>query len=143
MLAAFEEQVYNTMEEYKYIPQTLARTGKVQLAPLQLGRMIGHLFVIRHNVNMHSDILDTPDFFWVDNFYLPQYKLITEYLEIDSRVDVLNKRLDMTRELLELLQAQQENEHGASLEHIVIWLIAAEILLKLTSIFVDYLVIRD
>jgi uncharacterized Rmd1/YagE family protein len=93
-------------------------------------------------VNMYSDILDTPDFFWVDNFYLEQYKLITEYLEIDSRVSVLNKRLDMTRELLELLQAQQENEHGTSLEKIVILLIATEILLELLSIIVNYFVVN-
>lgn len=26
--------------------------------------MIGEVFVIRHDVNLHSEILDTPDFFW-------------------------------------------------------------------------------
>ena len=30
----------------------------------QLGKMIGDVFVIRHDVNLHTEILDTPDFFW-------------------------------------------------------------------------------
>ena len=27
---------------------------------------IGEVFVIRHDVNLHTEILDTPDFFWHD-----------------------------------------------------------------------------
>ena len=47
-----------------YIPETLAARGKVKLSAKQLGGMIGEVYVIRHDVNLHSEILDTPDFFW-------------------------------------------------------------------------------
>jgi len=56
---------------------------------------------------------------------------MTSYLEIEHRVQVLNTRVDMLRELLEVLQGQQENAHGTNLELIVIWLIVAEVLLQL------------
>ena len=64
VLAIFESRIESKIEEYKYIPETLAACGKVQLSQRQLGVMIGEVFVIRHDVNLHSEILDTPDFFW-------------------------------------------------------------------------------
>ena len=33
---------------------------------LSLSIYIGEVFVIRHDVNLHTEILDTPDFFWYD-----------------------------------------------------------------------------
>jgi len=64
VLAVFEARIECKIEEYKYIPETLAKNGKVKLSPKQLGTMIGEVFVIRHDVNLHSEILDKPDFFW-------------------------------------------------------------------------------
>ena len=64
VLAVFEARIERKIEEYKYIPETLAKNGKVRLSPKQLGTMIGEVFVIRHDVNLHSEILDKPDFFW-------------------------------------------------------------------------------
>jgi len=64
VLAVFESRVDDTMESTKWIPETLAQTGKCHIKEGQLGRMIGAVFVIRHEVNLYSDILDTPDMFW-------------------------------------------------------------------------------
>ena len=64
-----------------------------------------------------------------------------QYLEIDGRVNVLNTRVDMMRELLQVLQAQAENEHGTNLELIVIWLIVAEVVLQLIGMSIGYLTI--
>lgn len=38
----------------------MAADGKAGLTERQLGTMIGEVFVIRHDVNLHSEILDTP-----------------------------------------------------------------------------------
>ena len=56
-----------------------------------------------------------------------------------ARTEVLNKRLDMMRELLDVLQQQMENDHGVKLEWIVIWLIVVEVALQMIAIFVDSL----
>ena len=133
VLAVFESRVDDTQESTKWIPESLARTGKCDIDSVQLGKMIGSVFVIRHEVNLYHDILDIPDFFWNEERYEPEYKLMTSYLEIDHRVTVLNTRVDMLRELLEVLQGQLDNAHGSNLEWIVIWLIVVEVVLQVVG----------
>lgn len=123
VLAVFESQVETKIPEYEHLPLTLANTGRIFLPSATVGKMIGELFVIRHKLNLHTDILDTPDFFWEEEQYTPEYELLWNYLEMSSRVEVLNKRLDMIKELLRLLHANMENAERVSLDWIVIWLI--------------------
>ena len=70
--------------------------------------------------------IDTPDFFWKEKQYEPEYKLFNSYLEMTGRTEILNKRL----ELLDVLQQQMENAHAVKLEWIVIYLIVAEVVLQ-------------
>lgn len=140
VLAIFESRIDRKIVEYKYIPEMMAKHGRIHLSERQLGTMIGEVFVIRHDVNLHTEILDLPDFFWKDGEkYEGDYKLIMSYLQMGARTEVLNKRLDMMRELLDVLQQQMENDHGVKLEWIVIWLIVVEVALQMIAIFVDSL----
>ena len=59
---------------------------------------------------------------------------VTRYLEMSQRTEVLNKRLDMLRELLDVLQQQMENAHAVKLEWIVIWLIVVEVVLQVLAV---------
>jgi uncharacterized Rmd1/YagE family protein len=135
VLAIFESRVERKVEEYKYIPETLAKHGKVQISERQLGIMIGEVFVVRHDVNLHTEILDTPAFFWKEDMHEPDYSLMMSYMEMKGRTEILNKRLDMMRELLDVLQHQMENEHGIKLEWIVIYLIIVEVVLQAVSLY--------
>jgi uncharacterized Rmd1/YagE family protein len=47
-------------------------------------------------------MLDTPDCFWEQDEYEHVYQRIRRYLEIEKRLEVLNKRLDIIKELLDL-----------------------------------------
>jgi uncharacterized Rmd1/YagE family protein len=40
------------------------RTGSVGLSHNSISKKIGKLFIERNNVNLHFDVLDTPEFFW-------------------------------------------------------------------------------
>ena len=137
VLAIFESRVEKKIEEYKYIPETLAACGKVRLTPKILGTMIGEVYVIRHDVNLHTEILDTPDFFWKESGAEPMYRMTMLYLEMETRTEILNKRLDMLRELLGVLQQQHENENALKLEVIVIWLIVISIFVELAQVFTE------
>jgi uncharacterized Rmd1/YagE family protein len=64
VLGIFEARVEAKIKEFKYIPETLAANQDLRLTPQRLGTMIGEVYRIRHDVNLHSEILDTPDFFW-------------------------------------------------------------------------------
>mmetsp|Transcript_2089 Transcript_2089/g.4408 ORF Transcript_2089/g.4408 Transcript_2089/m.4408 type:complete len:105 (-) Transcript_2089:322-636(-) len=98
---------------------------------MQLGLMIGEVFVIRHDVNLHSEILDTPDFFWKEEHFTDVYSMVQAYLEMTGRTAILNTRLDMLCELLDVLQQQLETAHSTKLEWTVIWLIVAEVVLQM------------
>lgn len=63
------------------------------------------------------------------------YKMTTKYLEMPNRTEVLNKRLDLLRELLSVLQRQMERAHGVELEWIVIWLIVICVILDVVAIY--------
>lgn len=140
ILAIFESRVDQKIYSYQYIPETLAAYGTVRLTASQLGNMIGEVYVIRHDVNLHTEILDTPDFFWKEDVAVEQvYHMTMKYLEMANRTDVLNKRVDMLRELLRVLQRQHENLHGVKLEWIIIWLILISLILEVLSITVKLL----
>ena len=137
VLAIFEARIERKVEDYKYIPAKMAATGKVELTEEQLGIMIGEVFVVRHDVNLHTEILDTPTFFWKEDAMEKDYRMVMDYLEMPGRTEILNKRLDLLRELLDVLQQQMESKHALNLEWIVIWLIVVEVVLQLVSIGSD------
>lgn len=56
-------------------------------------------FKERSAVNLHSDMLDTPEIFWEMDDWEPTYRRVAEYLDIPNRVRVLNQRLDIMKEL--------------------------------------------
>ncbi|KAG3064369.1 hypothetical protein PI125_g24206 [Phytophthora idaei] len=125
-LDVFEERVEETIRETKHVPQNLAATGSIQYSQSDISKLIGRLFIERSDVNLNSDMLDEPDFFWEDDEYEPLYKKVMKYLSVDNRVQILNTRLDILRELLDVLSQQLAHQHDTKLEMIVIWLIVAE-----------------
>ncbi|KAG7395538.1 hypothetical protein PHYBOEH_003678 [Phytophthora boehmeriae] len=126
-LDVFEERVEDTIRETKHVPQNLAATGSIQYSQSDISKLIGRLFIERSDVNLNSDMLDEPDFFWEDDEYEPLYKKVMKYLSVDNRVQILNTRLDILRELLDVLSQQLAHQHDTKLEMIVIWLIVAEV----------------
>ena len=52
---------------------------------------------------LHVDVLDTPEFFWEYPELEPLYIMTANYLDIETRVEVLNQRLDVIHELFEML----------------------------------------
>ncbi|ETK86774.1 hypothetical protein, variant 3 [Phytophthora nicotianae] len=126
-LDVFEERVEETIRETKHVPQNLAATGSIQYSQSDISKLIGRLFIERSDVNLNSDMLDEPDFFWEDDEYEPLYKKVMKYLSVDNRVQILNTRLDILRELLDVLSQQLAHQHDTKLEMIVIWLIVAEV----------------
>ncbi|RHY52966.1 hypothetical protein DYB26_005856 [Aphanomyces astaci] len=130
-LDVFEQRVDETIQETRHIPQTLAETGEIKkYSQKDISQLIGRLFIERSDINLNSDMLDDPDFFWDDDEYQPLYKKMMKYLDVDNRVHILNTRLDILRELLDVLSQQLARQHDTKLEWIVIWLIVAEVVVE-------------
>lgn len=130
-LAVFEDRLSITVDGIIHIPEQLATKGKVAMTGKDIAMLSGRLFLQRSAVNLLSSVLDTPDFFWDAEDHLQVlYKCTYEYLEIESRTEVLNSRFSVMHDLLDMLRDYEHNAHSTRLEWIVIWLIMVEVLVS-------------
>jgi len=134
-LGTFENTVAKVFEKTKKIPEDLAKRGRISLSRKAIRKKMGELFIERSYVNVHVDILDTPEFFWEYPELESLYTLIANELEISRRGEVLNQRLDVIRELFEMLGNELNHQHSSRLEWIIIWLIAIEVVITLLDTF--------
>lgn len=134
-LAVYEERLQQIVHSTAHLPEMLATTGKVGITSKQIARLIGQVFLQRSAVNLLSSVLDTPEYFWSAPDHLQVlYKRVCEYLEIETRVEVLNTRFVVLQEFLDLLREHQNNKHMVRLEWIVIWLIVVEVIVGLVEV---------
>ncbi len=130
-LSVLEKSVSNLIVKTTPIQQELASTGSVSLSKKEISQQIGILFNERYSINLHSDILDTPEFFWRRPSYEPLYLMTAEFQDIQIRQDILNHRLNMIHELYNILSNDLNYKHSTRLEWIIIILITIEVVLSL------------
>jgi len=128
-LMEFEEQARRTIEETSYIPENIARYGRANLRRKGIAKLRGTLYIVRSDIHLHFDLLDTPEFFWEYPELQDSYRSITSYLEIEQRTRLLNDKLNIIQQLLSMLAEEQNHKHSSTLEWIIIWLIAVEIVI--------------
>jgi uncharacterized Rmd1/YagE family protein len=130
-LTVFEEVISRTIENSKKIPKDLADKGKITLSRRETSRKMGELYLERNYINLHSEILDTPELFWEHADLEPLYRRMAHYLDINKRVDLLNRRLTLLHELFEILSNGLNHQHTSRLEWTIIILIVIEVTLAL------------
>lgn len=136
-LSVFEERIQQKIEENKALPESLAQTGEIGISQKEITMKLGQLFIERNQVNLQSDLLDHPEFFWEQDQFKPIYDRLFQYLELGKRVEILNKRLDLLKELFDILTNASNHLHSSKLEVTVIVLIIIEVLI---SVFWNILV---
>ena len=129
-LMIFESKVERTILDTEEIPKNLAKSGEIDLSQKKVYQMIGNIFILRSSVNLLSGMLDTPECFsdvdrW-ENIYLKAYS----YHDIEERIKIINDRLDLIKELYDMLNDDLHNKHTANLEWIVISLILIEVFVE-------------
>lgn len=130
-LAVFEETINQTIETSKQLPKDLADKGHIFLSRKAISKKIGKLFIDKSLVNLQSDILDEPDFFWDHPDKQPIYRDVFACLDIAPRISVLNHRLTILGDLLSILNNQLHQQYSSSLEWTIIFLIVIEVAIAL------------
>ncbi|XP_037791647.1 required for meiotic nuclear division protein 1 homolog isoform X5 [Penaeus monodon] len=126
-LGIWESSLDKYIEKIEYVSEELSKTGCVVLTQDQVLQKMGQLFALRHLINLSSDLLDTPDFYW-DHAELEQlYQKMANHLNISKRTSVMNVKLGHCVELMELLKSHLNEKHSARLEWIIIILIMVEV----------------
>ncbi len=132
-LNSLELSIATLLEQTSPIQKELARTGGVSLSKKQISKQVGILFNERYSVNLHSDILDTPEFFWRRPSFEPLYLMTAEFQDIQIRQNILNHRLDTIHELYQILSNELNYKHSTRLEVIIILLIGIEVVVGLST----------
>eukprot|EP01064_Diplonema_japonicum_P019496 TRINITY_DN28229_c0_g1_i1.p1 TRINITY_DN28229_c0_g1~~TRINITY_DN28229_c0_g1_i1.p1 ORF type:complete len:353 (+),score=49.96 TRINITY_DN28229_c0_g1_i1:48-1106(+) len=138
-LAEFEsrvEEMINTTKEYPNVmdPDSVIPLPKMKEVCMKQGE----LFLNRMDINLHTDILDTPEFFWTHTDLEPLYLRTRRYMEITNRADVLNKRLEIVQELYSVLFDEIQTRTATSLELYIIWLLLLDFIMSLVSFLAEF-----
>lgn len=130
-LGTFETSIQKTFQLTRQIPEDLAKHGKIPLSGKDIRRKMGELFIERNSINLHMDILDTPEFFWEYPELEPLYMMVANYLDLRTRVEILNQRLNIIHGLFEMLGTELNHLHSNRLELTIVCLIVIEIILSI------------
>ncbi len=133
-LESYEEAIRKIIDKNQSITENLATKGKIKLTGRAISKRMGEIFLERSIVNLSSEYLDMPEFFWehpsTENYYL----MVEKFLDINQRVAALNRKLDVLHELFDMLTTQLQHRHSSLLEMIIIILIGTEIIISLFHI---------
>jgi uncharacterized Rmd1/YagE family protein len=104
---------------------------KNPLPQKEISRRMGQIFLARNYINLNSEYLAIPEYFWEHPSYEDYYEMVEKFLDIPSRVAALNQKLDVLHELFEMLTSQLQHRHASILEMIIILLIFIETVINL------------
>lgn len=136
---SFEQTIQKTIDITKELPERLAEEGRISLGGKEIRKMMGRLFIDRSSINLHQELLDTPEFFWEHPDLEPLYRNVAHYLDRERRVHVLNQRLTVLKELFDMLNEEVNHKHSSRLEWIIIWLILIEVIIVLSGDILKFL----
>ncbi|RMZ67473.1 sporulation RMD8 [Pyrenophora seminiperda CCB06] len=142
-LSLFEEGMNRTMLAAQYVPKRLALTGKLGMRRTDVVKMIGQLFTSRVDVNLSSNMLDTPNFFWdAEPTLHPLYTAVREYLEIKPRIQVLNERCQVFLDLGEILSDSISDKKMTKITWIIIVLIVLSICITCLEVLLRFAILQ-
>nr|CAD7268606.1 unnamed protein product [Timema shepardi] len=129
-LGIWEASLDNYVDSIEYITDDLKKGIKINISQEDVLRKTGELFALRHHINLSSDLLDTPDFYWDHEQQEALYQQMCSYLSINRRTRVMNEKLNHCVELVELLSSHLSDRHHVRLEWMIIMLIMVEVVFE-------------
>jgi uncharacterized Rmd1/YagE family protein len=91
----FEEDIDLSIEDARSLAEELAKNGYINLDHISLNKKIGKLHLKKNEINLDTDILDIPDYFWNSDKYQSHFNTVSKYFEVSKRTDVINQRLNI------------------------------------------------
>lgn len=133
-LAIWEVSLDNFVESIQSIPETLKSGQRVKLSSAEVMQKIGELFTLRHCINLRSDLLLTPDFYWDRENLEKLYDKTCQFLSINRRVNVVNQKLEHCTQLTDLMRSHLSEKHSFRLEWMIVILITIEVMFELVKL---------
>uniref|UniRef100_A0A7N4PV55 Required for meiotic nuclear division 1 homolog n=1 Tax=Sarcophilus harrisii TaxID=9305 RepID=A0A7N4PV55_SARHA len=130
-LAIWEASLDDFVESIQSIPEALKSGKKVKLSHEEVMQKMGELFSLRHRINLSSDFLMTPDFYWDRENLEALYDKTCQFLSITRRVKVMNEKLQHCMELTDLMRNHLNEKRALRLEWMIVILITIEVMFEL------------
>ncbi|XP_066300349.1 required for meiotic nuclear division protein 1 homolog [Branchiostoma lanceolatum] len=134
-LAIWEAWLDDYVDSIMYIPELLREGKRLKMSRPKVMQKIGELFALKYRINLGSDLLITPDFYWDREHLEGLYLKTCRFLNIPGRTTVVNEKLRHCQELAELMRTHLSERHSLRLEWMIIALIAIEVLFEVVRIF--------
>lgn len=134
-LAIWEASLDKFIESIQSIPESLKAGKKVKLSHEEIMRKMGELFALRHRINLSSDFLITPDFYWDRENLEGLYDKTCQFLSINRRVKVMNEKLQHCMEITDLMRNHLAEKRALRLEWMIVILITIEVLFEMGRVF--------
>ena len=80
--------VTGSCKVHSFYLQDLKQGTKINMSRADVLRKTGELFALRHLINLSSDLLDTPDFYWEHEEQEELYQKMCSYFSINRRTRV-------------------------------------------------------
>lgn len=132
-LQYFETLLENLIEKYIPLIKSLSTKEKKSISRSRLRMVIGELILAKSEMNLISNFLYHPKYFWQHPTLEEDYIMLERYLHLARRVNALNQRLDTLNNIFDMFNNYLENRHAHTLELIIIVLIALEIIFNLLN----------
>ncbi len=132
-LQYFETIIDGLIDKYNPMIQTLSQTGEMPISRKQIQQVIGEILGAKSEMNLISNFLYHPKYFWQHPTLEQHFIMLERYLHIQRRVNAINHRLDTLNEIFNMFNGYLENRHGHNLEIIIIILIAVEIIIAVMN----------
>lgn len=142
-LGVWEAILDKYIDSMEFITEDLKSGSKIRISRGDLLRKTGELFALRHRINLSSDLLDTPDFYWDREELEALYLQICSYFSISRRTKVMNEKLNHCVELAELVSSNLNDAHHIRLEWMIIILIMVEVCFEIIHYAERYLSHED
>lgn len=126
-LGTWEATLDQYIESMEAVTEDLKYGKIVKMKQHEVLKKSGQLFALRHVVNLSSDLLDTPDFYWDRDELERIYQKVFNYFCINRRTKVMNEKINHCLELVDLLSTHLSDKHHVRLEWMIIILILIEV----------------
>lgn len=133
-LQYFETILEALIEKYTPLIHRLSGKGPMAVSRHQIRHVIGEILSAKSEMNLISNFLYHPKYFWQHPTLEEHYIMLERYLHIQRRVNAINHRLNTLNEIFDMFNSYLENRHSHSLEIIIIVLIMLEILFAVLNI---------
>lgn len=126
-LGIWEATLDRYIDSMEFLTNDMKKGRRIRISRAEVLRKTGELLALRHVINLSSDLLDTPDFYWDREELETLYLQVCNYFSISRRTKVMNEKINHCVELAELISHNLNESHNTRLEWMIIILIMIEV----------------